>query len=77
MFGTRKGELSSSPEIYEDGLLPPTLNDSRPQPIDEDEPTTQPALDYTTEPTTLSAELRQIHPAPRQRTTMDQRRSAW
>ena len=41
--------------FVEDGLPPPTLNDSRPQPIDEDEPTTQPALGHTTEPTTLPA----------------------
>ena len=41
--------------FFEDGLPPPTLNDSRSQPIDEDEPTTQPALDHTTEPTTLPA----------------------
>ena len=57
-FGTRKGKLSSSLEIlvfFEDGLPPPTLNDSHPQPADEDEPTTQPALDHTTEPTTLPA----------------------
>ena len=41
--------------FFEDGLPPPTLNDSRPQLIDEDEPTTQPTLDHITEPTTLPA----------------------
>ena len=51
----------------------PTLNNSRPQPADEDEPTAQPALDHITEPTTLPAAPGV--PAPtlpfkRQRTTM-------
>ena len=41
--------------FFDDGLPPPTLNDSRSQLIDEDEPTTQPALDHITEPTTLPA----------------------
>ena len=41
--------------FFEDGLPPPTLNDSRPQLIDEDEPTTQHALDHITEPTTPPA----------------------
>ena len=46
--------------FFEDGLPPPTLNGSRPQPADEDEPTAQPAPDCTTEPPTLPA--RQMHP---------------
>ena len=37
------------------GLPPPTLNGSRPQPTNEDEPTAQPAPDHTTEPPTLPA----------------------
>ena len=41
--------------FVDDGLPPPTFNDSRPQPADEDEPTTPPGLHHTTEPTTLPA----------------------
>ena len=41
--------------FVEDGLPPPTLNGSRPQPTNEDEPTAQSAPDYTTEPPTLPA----------------------
>ena len=41
--------------LFEDGLPPPTLNGSRPQPTNEDEPIAQPAPDHTTEPPTLPA----------------------
>ena len=51
-FGTRKGELLSV-QIFGLCLPPPTLNDSRPQPADEDEPTIQPIPDHTTELPTL------------------------
>ena len=57
-FGTQKRRVvveSRDLGFFEDGLLPPTLNDSRLQPTDEDESTVQPAPDHTTEPPTLPA----------------------
>ena len=52
-FGPERQVVVGSKDLV---FLPlATLNDSRPQPADEDEPTTQPALAHTTEPTTLPA----------------------
>ena len=48
MGGRAKGVSLEIKFFFEDGLPPPTLNDSRPQPTDEDEPTRQPALGHTT-----------------------------
>ena len=73
-------------QIFGLRLPPPTLNGSRPQPADEDEPTGQPTLGHTTELPTLptlpmlpavsDAPGRSYQPRPhrRQRTSMDQRR---
>ena len=41
--------------LFEDGLPPPTLNGSRPQPTNEDESTAQPTPDHTTKLPTLPA----------------------
>ena len=57
-FGTQKRRVVVEFRdlgFFEDGLPPPTLNDSRPQPTNEDGPTAQPAPDHTTEPPTLPA----------------------
>ena len=40
-------------QIFGPRLPPPTLNDSRPQPADDDEPTVQPTPNHTTEFPTL------------------------
>ena len=70
-----KGELSSSLEIvfYEAGLAPATLNDSRPQPADKDEPTTSPTEGVASCVRSTRASLTVHGLTPRQRTTMDQR----
>ena len=57
-FGTQKRRVvveSRDLGFFEDGLLPPTLNGSRPQPTNEDEPTAQPTPDHTTELSALPA----------------------
>ena len=48
VWDPKRRVVVKSRDLIFDSLPPPTLNDSRPQPTDEDEPTRQPALGHTT-----------------------------